>query len=1664
MSNPNRPRKAKGSDDKAFSHSENISFFYDESDTGGNKYGIQLRKEKLEKTVCNKTYEQKERISVQRNDTVQESIQHDKSHREQNDQQDRFSKRRNRPRSALDTLTYLSKREPDVVVSALLDRDSLLKEWLKESPNRPDVMSLILSVLAKAFSCRSLSYKTAELFQLTKDSDFFNTLALHLVDLEIQGELERCQETGVSKTLNNILTVLLEVTSRNPSSMASFSRIHLTLGRLLEGIEKVNGFTDERIALRYKELSDRKVRYDRKHKEKNNDLYNSPPNDFREIDIFPGKVDIHCSIEPFLRKNKARGTYIDIDHYLDVQFRLLREDFVGPLRDGITQYKQSATLKQGRERRQHNLKIYRNVRIISPVCLPEGLCFKLQLDTTQFRRINWHASKRLIFGSLICLTTDDFETFSIATVAGREENEINDGIIDIHFEGSCTQMSAESLFFTRFTMAETTAYFEAYRHVLSGLQKFNENDLPFQRYLLQCETSVKPPAYLNEDTEYDFGPLIDDSLKVSEEKSALNRFGRRISTIEWRRKGLTSVNVLDTDTWPAPERLNLDKSQYRALRSALTKEFALIQGPPGTGKTFIGLKITKILLQNRRQTLPASESTNPMLIVCYTNHALDQFLEGISKFYGGKILRVGGRSKSDILQELTLQKMKKRLGLRRSCETLLEQMNEVARSINSINTKIDVYRSHVLRLEHLAPYVNSELYRKLRCGRRLRFGRNGEREIDVWKWLKIGQLLDRFEKGQRAFETRSDTSDFELPDIITMRSSRREYDEEADKFELQRLEEKAKTTQNLRKTVVAFYYEEQIPPEKMRQEEWEISKLRARNVQTNRIIKTNLCQEDVMKDDEELLVGNPWNIPIESKWRLYRLWVKRACEAEYGKISDLENKYKDIARQYKEKQLQQDGVAMRNADVIGMTTTCAARYLPLLQDIGPNIVIVEEAAEVLEAHIVTTLSEGCQHLILIGDHKQLRPSPSVYALATKFNLNVSLFERMILNGVQFDSLELQHRMRPEISMLMRHIYDNLNDHNDVKEVENIRGVSKNVFLLNHKHTEETDQDGTSYSNRFEAEYAASLCRYLLQQGYNPQNITVLATYASQLFLLKQIMPRDAFGDVVITVVDNYQGEENDIVILSLVRSNVHGTVGFLKTENRICVALSRAKKGFFIIGNFDLLSSNSELWRKIVVDMEKADQIGDGLPLYCQNHPDIDPLIAETPKDFGKAPEGGCKKMCMTRLNCGHSCKMFCHPVDMKHENYKCSEKCTERCEMGHPCKKRCHEICGKCPVIVQKRLTACGHTASMPCGLDEDRFHCKEPCTYTLSCGHSCQNDCGSVHTQNCTVKIRKVFLCGHTVDVKCDSADFANCKKKCPAILKCGHACSGTCSDCYSGRFHQPCKKACNRILVCGHECQYSCNLCLPCTRKCENRCFHSHCDKLCGEPCTPCMERCAWQCRHKKCTRPCSEPCNRGPCNKWCPKKLPCKHFCIGLCGEPCPWQCRICHKEEVTAILFGNEDHPKARFIILQDCGHIIESKALDKYMKTDDGNGDTLVQLKGCPICKTPIRKSYRYGKSINKTLSDIETVKKVMIGSDGENTRLLRSFETRSTVRTNRVSFMRESTNSKTAYQKILTKLKSHKILSEQLLVSVDNQFILLRAVEARTLKFSPREIKKSTH
>lgn len=231
----------------------------------------------------------------------------------------------------------------------------------------------------------------------------------------------------------------------------------------------------------------------------------------------------------------------------------------------------------------------------------------------------------------------------------------------------------------------------------------------------------------------------------------------------------------------------------------------------------------------------------------------------------------------------------------------------------------------------------------------------------------------------------------------------------------------------------------------------------------------------------------------------------------------------------------------------------------------------------------------------------------MYKLAKDYHLDVSLFERLIKNGVDASVLGVQHRMRTDVAkLIVPAIYPNLKNHPSVLNYSNVPGMAENVFFLAHAEREKgdkSDQESRSHLNPYEANMSLALARHLLMQGLEPSKITILTTYSGQLLHFKKLRRNHAIlQGVRITIVDNFQGEENDVIILSLVRSNEDAKVGFLKTENRVCVALSRAKKGFYLIGNMGNLATSSELWRKVKKVLTSNGQIGPHFYLRCEVH------------------------------------------------------------------------------------------------------------------------------------------------------------------------------------------------------------------------------------------------------------------------------------------------------------------------------------------------------------------------------------------------------------------------------------------------------------------------------
>jgi hypothetical protein len=226
----------------------------------------------------------------------------------------------------------------------------------------------------------------------------------------------------------------------------------------------------------------------------------------------------------------------------------------------------------------------------------------------------------------------------------------------------------------------------------------------------------------------------------------------------------------------------------------------------------------------------------------------------------------------------------------------------------------------------------------------------------------------------------------------------------------------------------------------------------------------------------------------------------------------------DIDAQFSEA----DAYTIGQKKIVGCTTTGAAKYSRLIRAAQPDVVLVEEAGEILESHILTALAPSVKQLILIGDHKQLRPKINNYALSVEkgegFDLNRSLFERLILQGASHKALHKQHRMVPEISRFPRKLtYPELVDGPKTSGRPPIRGIRDRVVFLNHGKLETSDQALSerrdpevkqSKQNQFEADMVLRCIKYLGQQGYSSNDIVILTPYLGQLRLLQDLLRKN----------------------------------------------------------------------------------------------------------------------------------------------------------------------------------------------------------------------------------------------------------------------------------------------------------------------------------------------------------------------------------------------------------------------------------------------------------------------------------------------------------------------------------------------------------------------------
>ncbi|KAJ3930107.1 MAG: P-loop containing nucleoside triphosphate hydrolase protein [Lentinula lateritia] len=942
--------------------------------------------------------------------------------------------------------------------------------------------------------------------------------------------------------------------------------------------------------------------------------------DFCQIAVLPTASEISCQEEPFLRKSDFLEDLGTLDQrvqmYLDNQFRLLREDMLHEMREEV---QIASKQKRGFHRgliidgfklldMHTGLDDKRSKWAITLQCETDLWIFKKVKPKERKAFLDDNRTRYFRHQTLACLMVDN-EIVAFPTL-NRDENLLaqKPPILVLQLEGNpivqaLTKLKSAQRHQIRVILIDTAVF--AFEPILKAIKEMSEIPLASEILFWDEDSVLKGPRHIEP------------------------RLQTLISTLKAHPKDDLRTHLNTSKP------ITLDESQHSSLLSALTQNLALIQGPPGTGKSFIGALLAKII---------HDFSSKNILVVCYTNHALDQFLEdlldiGIPESH---IVRLGGKS-TVRTASLTLSSLQK--------QKLSPKMTR------SDWTQVDALKAHA-----------SKLHAKLQT----EYKRFSSIKIYLGHILGYLELSDDIEE-MRFYDALS------VPDADN-------------------LEEMTHVGKGGKKVGPTYLIEAWV---KNRSPGIFADHLRIRSAR------------DI------------WNMASQTRQDYITRWKNNIVRNAAERIHGLVQQFNTCLAQTDAILMQKDGELVGSRRIVGCTTTAAAKYNEYIRTAEPSILLVEEAGEILESHVVTSLNPKSEQIILIGDHKQLRPKVNDYRLTVEkgegYDLNMSLFERLVLKGYPHTTLLEQHRMRPEISTLIRELtYPDLVDAPNTQNRLPLRGLQDVIVFVNHTHLEdELDvqdrQDLTATSSKeniYEIEMVLKIVRYLAQQGYRTDEMTVLTPYLGQLQKLRKALAADndpvlndldthdlvraglvpaATADVAkrkirLATIDNYQGEESDIIITSLTRSNTNHDIGFMSAPERLNVLLSRARNGLIMIGNADTFTNarrGSELWTKFFGLLKRDRHIYEGFPIKCERHPDRMSLLREAIDFDMKTPDGGCLEDCGTMLKCGlHCCPSKCHQL-ADHSKMACEAIVQFKCPKNHNQRYKCSEgpllSCKKC-------------------------------------------------------------------------------------------------------------------------------------------------------------------------------------------------------------------------------------------------------------------------------------------------------------------------------------------------------------------------------------------------
>ncbi|XP_050375988.1 uncharacterized ATP-dependent helicase C29A10.10c-like isoform X2 [Argentina anserina] len=284
------------------------------------------------------------------------------------------------------------------------------------------------------------------------------------------------------------------------------------------------------------------------------------------------------------------------------------------------------------------------------------------------------------------------------------------------------------------------------------------------------------------------------------------------------------------------------------------------------------------------------------------------------------------------------------------------------------------------------------------------------------------------------------------------------------------------------------------------------------------------------------------------------------------------------------------------AEIVFTTVSSSGRKLFSRLSHGFDMVVIDEAAQASEVGVLPPLALGAARCVLVGDPQQL-PATVISKAAGTLLYSRSLFERFQQANCPTMLLSVQYRMHPQIrDFPSRYFYQGrLSDSESVANLPDETyykdPLLKPYVFYDITHGRESHRGGSvSYQNIHEAQFCVRLYEHLQKTakslGLGKISVGIITPYKLQLKCLQrefdEALKSEEGKDLYINTVDAFQGQERDVIIMSCVRASGHG-VGFVADIRRMNVALTRARRALWVMGNANALMQ-SEDWAALIKD------------------------------------------------------------------------------------------------------------------------------------------------------------------------------------------------------------------------------------------------------------------------------------------------------------------------------------------------------------------------------------------------------------------------------------------------------------------------------------------------